>query len=152
MQAPITTSVRSQNLLASPPPCAIPIFIDVTTPTVARAAQAHLVRWAAFFNAHGEHDLEELARRDPIMQRAKSILEQLSTEPSAQEAARQRGGSVPSMGACMRPWSRLGAMDESSGRHARPGERPCCTRWDNICFLKATQVASMRPYLALGGS
>jgi hypothetical protein len=55
-----------------------------------RAAEQLLVLWARFMNARDLHELEELAMLDPIMARAKSILEQLSADPSAQEAARQR--------------------------------------------------------------
>jgi predicted transposase/invertase (TIGR01784 family) len=55
-----------------------------------RAAEQLLVLWARFMNARDLHELEELAMLDPIMARAKSILEELSADPSAQEAARQR--------------------------------------------------------------
>jgi predicted transposase/invertase (TIGR01784 family) len=55
-----------------------------------RAAEEMLVLWARFFKVRDRHELEELARMDPIMARAKSILEELSADPGAQEAARQR--------------------------------------------------------------
>ena len=55
-----------------------------------RAAEELLARWASFFNARDMQELQKLATMDPIMERAKSILEELSGEPSAQEAARQR--------------------------------------------------------------
>jgi predicted transposase/invertase (TIGR01784 family) len=55
-----------------------------------QAAQKELTRWARFFNARDRRELEELATLDPIMDRAKSILEELSADPVAQETARQR--------------------------------------------------------------
>jgi predicted transposase/invertase (TIGR01784 family) len=55
-----------------------------------QAAEERLVLWARFMNARELHEFEKLAKMDPIMARAKSILEQLSADPSAQEAARQR--------------------------------------------------------------
>jgi predicted transposase/invertase (TIGR01784 family) len=56
----------------------------------AREAEAALVRWARFFAASDERELTELARMDAVMGQARTILEELMREPSAQEAARQR--------------------------------------------------------------
>jgi predicted transposase/invertase (TIGR01784 family) len=55
-----------------------------------REAERELWQWAQFLNARDRHELEELATMNPIMERAKSILEELSADPVAQEVARQR--------------------------------------------------------------
>jgi predicted transposase/invertase (TIGR01784 family) len=59
-------------------------------PAPERDAETALVRWARFFCARDERELAKLATMDSVMSQAKSILEELSGEPSAQEAARQR--------------------------------------------------------------
>jgi predicted transposase/invertase (TIGR01784 family) len=54
------------------------------------SSEPELAHWARFFAAGTDEELEELAMRDPMMQKAKDALENLSADPSVQELARQR--------------------------------------------------------------
>ena len=52
-------------------------------------ADAPVLRWAKFFTADTE-ELEQLAMTDPDIHQAKAALERLSSDPAAQELARER--------------------------------------------------------------
>jgi predicted transposase/invertase (TIGR01784 family) len=54
------------------------------------ATDRPVLRWAKFFAAQTDQELEQLAMLDPDMTRAKSALERLSKDPAAQELARER--------------------------------------------------------------
>jgi hypothetical protein len=52
--------------------------------------RAKLERWARFLRAQSDEELEELAREDPMMMTAKDVLQELSSDPTAQRLARER--------------------------------------------------------------
>ena len=56
--------------------------------------RAKLERWARFLRAQSGEELDELAREDAMMMTAKDALQELSSDPTAQQLARERETSV----------------------------------------------------------
>ncbi len=52
--------------------------------------KARLVRWSRFLAARSDEELEEAAKGDEMMEKAKDYLELLSAKPSVRELALQR--------------------------------------------------------------
>ena len=57
---------------------------------VLRNEERELVRWARFLSAESDEELQELAMKDPVLQRAKDALDRLSADPEARLRAEQR--------------------------------------------------------------
>jgi predicted transposase/invertase (TIGR01784 family) len=57
---------------------------------VGKNEEPELVRWATFLSATTDHELTELAMKDPVLQQAKDALDRLSADPQARLLAEQR--------------------------------------------------------------
>ncbi len=55
-----------------------------------RADEAALVKWSQFLAANTDEAVEAAAMGDPVLDKAKSVLERVSSDPMAKEAARLR--------------------------------------------------------------
>jgi hypothetical protein len=59
-------------------------------PTAPSNGEPVLAKWGRFFKAKSQKQLKDLAMDDPIFQKAKSALEDLSRDPKAQALAEER--------------------------------------------------------------
>jgi hypothetical protein len=55
-----------------------------------RRDEAALIRWSRFFAAETEEELEEIAMADPVIEKARQVLQTVSDDPMAREVARLR--------------------------------------------------------------
>ena len=55
-----------------------------------RAEQGSLIRWSRFFAARSDEELEEIAMADPVIAKARQVLQVVSDDPMAREIARLR--------------------------------------------------------------
>jgi predicted transposase/invertase (TIGR01784 family) len=68
--------------------------LSALSPTGATGYAGAVERWARFFTARDQAELDRLAAEDPIMHLAKQTLEQLSQDPATRRLARERADAL----------------------------------------------------------